>query len=86
MDGFQLTVIAKAFTDRQWADDASRARRQAVTVADLDERADLGLHWPDLTGFFSVCVNAARVFWSLGTSSRLHPKPLSRVETPLPGR
>ncbi len=73
MDGFQLTIIAKAFTDRQWADDDSRRGHHVPTAEELDARRHLG--WPGLAGkgFMAACANAML--------SRRRPRASNRIES-----
>lgn len=45
MDGFQLTVIAKAVSDRQWQDDPARHERRGPASNDRHAKAGATRTW-----------------------------------------
>jgi hypothetical protein len=72
MDGFQLTVIAKAFNDQQWRDDDARHGPQRLTFEEFDALAEFA--WPGAGAVrrLTTYANAMR--------ARAHPRARSRVE------
>ena len=72
MDGFQLTVIAKAFNDQQWRDEDSRHRPQRLTPEEFDALAEFA--WPG-TGAVHRLTAATNAMLA-----RVRPRVRNRIE------
>ncbi len=72
MDGFQLTVIAKVFSDQQWRDDDSRHGSQRLTTQKLDALAEFAWPWTGAVSRLTTHANAML--------ARVRPRARNRVE------
>lgn len=79
MDGFQLTVIAKAVTDRQWQDDPARHERRGPRGDDRDANEGATRTWSAVRCVIAAGASAV-ARWRAEVRPDVAPTPLSAAE------
>ena len=80
MDGFQLTVIAKAFNDQQWRDDDSRHRLQRLTTGEFEALAEFAWPWAGAVSRLTAGTSAMLARVRPRARNRIGPTKLPAVE------
>ena len=80
MDGFQLTVIAKAFNDQQWQDDDSRHRPQRLATEEFEALAEFAWPWAGAVSRLTAGTNAMLARARSRARNRIEPTMLPSVE------
>lgn len=79
MDGFQLTVIAKSVTDRQWQDDPARHERRGPDRDDRDVNEGATRIWSAVQRVIAAGASAV-ARWRAEVRPDAAPTPLSAAE------
>lgn len=79
MDGFQLTVIAKAVSDRQWQDDPARHERRGPGRGDSGANAGTSRTWSAVRRVIAAGANVV-ARWRAEVRPAVAPIPLPAAE------